>query len=86
MSPEIQFSDAEKEIVIPKIKAYMEKAFNLDLGSFEAEFLMDFFSQEIGPYFYNRGVYEAQDLIRAGLEQIDETLYNIEKPTEFIKR
>ena len=36
------FTQLEKDKLIPKLKQYMSAEFELDLGGFEAEFLLDF--------------------------------------------
>jgi len=48
---EIKFSANDKERIVTKIKAYFSAELDQDIGGFEAEFLMDFFAKEIGPYF-----------------------------------
>jgi len=45
---DIEFTSEEKEILVHKIQRYFQK--------FDAEFLLDFFSKEIGAYHYNRGL------------------------------
>ena len=44
-----------------------------------------FFAEEIGPYFYNRGLYDAQAILESRLENIAEAIYEIEKPTQFVR-
>jgi uncharacterized protein (DUF2164 family) len=46
---------------------------------------LDFFAEEIGPYFYNRGLYDAQAILQSRLENIGEAIYEIEKPTQFAR-
>ena len=83
---EIEFSKAEKEVIVRKIQTYFQDKLDQEIGRFDAEFLLSFFSEVIGPYYYNRGLYDAQALIEKKLETIaenlTETLYEIEKPTE----
>ena len=49
------------------------------------EFLLDFFSKEIGAYHYNRGLQDARILIEENAQNITQTFYEMEKPIEFIK-
>lgn len=78
----IQFSKAEKEAVIPKIKLYFSEELDQKIGDFDAEFLLDFFSEEIGAYFYNRGIYDAQALLSKQCDNLQESFYALEKPTD----
>ncbi|WP_456361819.1 DUF2164 domain-containing protein [Xanthomonas arboricola] len=55
------------------------------MGRFDAEFLLDFFAGEVGAYFYNRGVYDAQAIIAGKLEDLGEAVYQLERPTNFKK-
>jgi uncharacterized protein (DUF2164 family) len=79
---EIEFSKQEKEAVVGKIKGYFSQELDQDIGQFDAEFLLDFFTKEIGGYYYNRGLHDAQALIESRLVDIADAIYEIEKPTE----
>lgn len=78
----IEFSAVEKEIIINKIKLYFNEELEQKIGQFDAEFLLNFFSEEVGSYYYNRGLYDARAVIEERLETIDEAIYSIEKPTD----
>ena len=82
---EIIFSKEEKEIITKKIQLYFSEELDREIGQFDAQFLLDFFSEEIGPYFYNRGLYDAQSILENRMESISEAMYEIEKITEFRK-
>ncbi|MEW8626278.1 MAG: DUF2164 domain-containing protein [Candidatus Thiodiazotropha sp.] len=56
-----------------------------EIGRFDAEFLLDFFSEEIGPCYYSRGLQDARAVLESCLENIGEALYEIEKSTEFVR-
>ena len=79
----IEFSKEENEIIIKKIKLYFSEELNQEIGQFDAQFLLDFFANEIGAYFYNRGLYDAQAILERKLEGISEAIYELEKITEF---
>ncbi len=79
----IEFSNEEKETIVQKIKLYFEGELSQEIGQFDAEFLLDFFAKEVGPRFYNQGLRDARAVLEAKLENIDDALYEIEKPTEF---
>ena len=77
----IDFTSKEKEAMVEKLQAYFEKELEQDLGQFDAEFLLDFVSKELGAYFYNRGLHDARAVLENKLSTIDEDLYAIEKET-----
>ena len=81
----IEFSKEEKEIVSRKIQLYFREELDQEIGAFDAQFLLDFFAEEIGPFFYNRGLFDAQAIIEDQLENIVDAIYEIEKPTQFTR-
>ncbi len=81
MEAAIKFSKEEKELIIPKIKLYLKEELDFDVGNFDAEFLLDFFSEEVGGYFYNRGISDAIEVLDARMDEVKESLYVLEKPT-----
>jgi len=86
---EIVFLKDEKEIIVGKIQLYFREHLEREIERFDAEFLLRFFSEEVGPYYYNRGLYDAQAHIEGKLEDFTESLseaiYEIEKPTELLR-
>jgi len=81
----IEFSKAEKELITRKVQMYFREELDQELGQFDSEFLIDFFAEEVGAYFYNRGLRDAQAVIEAKVADIADALYEIEKPTEFVR-
>ena len=79
----IEFTQKEKELLVHKIKHYFNQELDFDIGQFDAEFLLDFFSEEIGVYHYNRGLRDAQDIFSTKVESITDAIYELEIPTEF---
>jgi uncharacterized protein (DUF2164 family) len=76
---EIKLSPEEKSAIVEKIKDYFSTELQQEVGQFDAEFLLDFFGSEIGPFFYNRGLYDARDIFSANLENIEDAIYAMEK-------
>ena len=82
----IQFSSQEKELLVNKIQQYFATELEQDIGQFDAEFLLDFFSKEVGGYYYNRGLFDAQNIISGTLnnmtETVNEAISEIEQPVK----
>ena len=83
--PTIEFSKDEKEIIVNRIQLYFSEELEQKIGKFDAEFLLDFFSEEVGAYYYNRGLYDAQTILESKLESITDAIYELEKPTQFVR-
>lgn len=81
----IEFTKEEREILVEKIKTYFESELNQDIGQFEAEFLIDFISENLGSYYYNRGLQDAQIAIRSKLDDVEAEIESLEKPTQCLK-
>lgn len=78
----IEFSKEEKEVIIRKIQMYFREELDQEIGQFDAEFLLEFFSEEVGAYHYNRGLYDAQAILEKRLDSISDAIYELEKPTD----
>ncbi len=83
--PAIDFSKDEKAILIRKIQFYFSEELKQKIGQFDAEFLLDFFSQELGAYYYNHGLYDAQAALSAKLDDVHDAIYQLEQRTDFKK-
>jgi uncharacterized protein (DUF2164 family) len=75
----IQFSREETADITAKLRAYFRDELEIDLAALPAEMLLDFLSREIGPFFYNRAVYDAQAVVAKKAEDISEALAGLER-------
>ena len=82
---EITFSKEEKAQIIQKVQKYFNEELDQDIGSFDAEFLIDFFAKEVGANFYNQGLYDAQQLLTEKVEEIGYLVQDLEKPINYRK-
>ena len=80
---QIEFTKQEKELLVQKLKHYFTNELDQDIGQFDAEFLLDFFGKELGIYYYNRGLIDAQDIFKSRVDSITDAIYELEVPTEF---
>jgi uncharacterized protein (DUF2164 family) len=76
----IKFSKEETERLTRKVQLYFNDELDQELGQFPAQFLLDFFTEEIGPYYYNRGLLDAQAVLESRLESLTEAISELEKP------
>ena len=77
----LEFSKEEKSELVARIKGYLSEELDLEIGSFDAEFLLDFITTELGAYFYNRGLYDAQALFSRKVDEFSDAVYELEQPT-----
>lgn len=76
----MEFSQEEKSAIVVKIQQYFTDELGQEIGQFDAEFLLDFFGDEVGKYFYNRGLYDAQTILDSRMDNIAEAITELEKP------
>ena len=73
----IKFSKEEKARLTRKVQLYFNDELDQEIVQFPAQFLLDFFSEEIGPYYYNRGLIDAQEVVET---KLSEAIYEPEQP------
>lgn len=77
----IEFTSKQREAMVQKLQSYFEQELDQELEQFDAEFLLDFFSKDIGAHFYNKGLHDARAIFETRVESIDDEIYAIEKET-----
>ncbi len=74
------FTKQERDTIVQKIQQYFTDELNQDIGQFDAGFLLDFVSEEVGPYFYNKGVQDSQAMLQKRIDGVLEAIDSLEKP------
>ena len=75
----IPFSREETADITARLRAYFRDELEMDLAALPAEMLLDFLGREIGPFFYNRALYDAQAVVAKKAEDIGEALAGLER-------
>ncbi|HLV83243.1 MULTISPECIES: DUF2164 domain-containing protein [Devosia] len=78
----IKFSREETKAIVGEIQDYFHHELDQEIGAIPAEMLMSFFVDKMGAYFYNRGVYDAQGLIRERMDSLTDDIFGLEQPTK----
>ena len=81
----IKFSREETKAIVGEIQDYFRDELDQDIGAIPAEMLMMFFAEKMGAYFYNRGVYDAQALIRERIDTLTDDIFALEQPTKHLR-
>ncbi len=79
---DIKIAKDDKEAIVKKIQLYFNDELDQNIGQFDAEFLLQFFTEEIGGYFYNQALADALTVIESKVEDISDTFYSLEKATQ----
>jgi uncharacterized protein (DUF2164 family) len=65
-----------------EIKAYLGDEFDLDIGRFEAEGLLDAILRLAGPHLYNAGLRDAQALLMRHIDDVNDGIDQLERRPE----
>jgi uncharacterized protein (DUF2164 family) len=82
----VDFTKAERDAIIKKIQAYCAKEMDQEISPFEAGFLLKFFVDEVGPYFYNTALRDAQAVLNRRMEEILNGIDELTRPVGRPKR
>jgi uncharacterized protein (DUF2164 family) len=81
MLAEIKLDDSVKVEVVAKLQKYFQDELQQEIGSFDAEFMLDFFSKEVGGFYYNQGLADVLKNFESKMQDVGELIYQLEKET-----
>jgi uncharacterized protein (DUF2164 family) len=70
------------EALAKALSRYLKEELDLEVTGFDAVFLLDFISETLGPHYYNQGLADAQAILAKKLDEIGETIWQLEKPVK----
>ena len=76
---DIKINKDQKSEIAANVKLYLAEELDIEIGNFDAEFLVDFFAKELGHFFYNQGLYDAAAILSERLDNITDSIYQLEK-------
>lgn len=68
-----------------RIQRYFAAELDVDIGPLPAEFVLEFFAEQIGGYFYNQGLADAQAVFSRSVDDVSEQLYAMEQRSESVR-
>ena len=79
----IEFTSQQKQAMAKDLQDYFEQELDVEIGQFDADFLLDFISDKFGATFYNQGVKDAQAIMERKMLDIADELYEIEQISQY---
>lgn len=79
---DITFSREQTSQMVQKLQKYLQAELDVEIGDFDAEFLLDFFAKELGAHFYNQGMADALRVVEEKTEDLVDTLTWLQKPVD----
>jgi uncharacterized protein (DUF2164 family) len=62
-----------------RLQAYLRDEMEIEVGRLPAEILVEFINRDIGRLFYNRGLRDAETVVRQKVEDVADALYGLER-------
>ena len=81
----IDFSRPQTAQIVAQIQTYFDEKLDQQIGSFDAEFLLDFFKLEIGGHFYNQALSDVHTMLSQQMDSMSDSLIELEKMTPNLK-
>ncbi len=76
----VAFPKEQREAILKAIQDFARDEIEMEIGGVDAGFLLDFFTEKIGGYYYNQGLYDAQAVLSKRMDDIGETIIGLEQP------
>ena len=71
-----------RDALAEALSRYLKDELDLEVTGFDAQFLLDFISQTLGPHYYNQGLWDAQAALQKKLDLISQAIDELEKPAK----
>jgi uncharacterized protein (DUF2164 family) len=75
----ISFEKQQRADIVGKIQRYFVDELDSEIGAIPAELLLNFFTETIGPHYYNQGVKDAQAVFARLADNVNDELYGLEQ-------
>lgn len=82
MSKPIELSREARQAAAERLRTLLHEELEAEVGSLQAELILDLIARDLGPLFYNRALSDARAVIAAKAEDMDEALYGLQRQTE----
>jgi uncharacterized protein (DUF2164 family) len=70
---------AQEQAAVQVLKRFLEDRFDLELGSFDAQEVLDLVGREIAPHYYNKAIADTQALLADRFASIESDVWALEK-------
>jgi uncharacterized protein (DUF2164 family) len=75
----ISFEKDERAALIGRLQRFFADELDQSLGNIPAEQLLNFFTAEIGPYYYNQALSDAQAAMTRAVDGFNDLIYDLEQ-------
>lgn len=75
----LELEGAQQQAALQVLQRFLEDRFELELGSFEVQEVLDLISREIAPHYYNKAIADTQVLLANRFASLESDLWALEK-------
>ena len=75
----IKFEKEERAAIVGRIQGYFRDELDASIGEIPAELLLNFFSEQIGAFYYNQGLADAKAVLGKVVDEVEERIYALER-------
>jgi len=75
----VELDKNTSERVVVRLQEYFQSELDQELAQFDAMFLLEFFAEHIGCYYYNQGLADALACVESKLEDVRQSVYELEQ-------
>ena len=79
---EINLDPTLKEELVAALKKYLDDELDIQLGGFDAQFLLEFFERRLAGHYYNQGLADALKAFEAKMTEFGDLIYELEQQVE----
>ena len=78
----IELPKATADELAQALSRYLKAELEVEVKGFDAVFLVDFITENLGPHYYNQGLADARALLSKKVDELGEAIYQLEKPVD----
>ena len=75
----LELDAAQQQAALQVLRRFLDERFELELGSFEVQEVLDLIGREIAPHYYNKAIADAQALLADRFASLESDLWALEK-------
>lgn len=75
----IKFEKEERAAIVGRIQGYFRDELDASIGEIPAELLLNFFTEQIGAFYYNQGLADAKAVLGKVVDDVEERIYALER-------
>ena len=77
--PQLGLEGPQQQAALQALGRFLEDRFELELGSFEVQEVLDLITRDIAPHYYNKAISDVQAVLSDRFASLESDLWALEK-------